>query len=70
MTFTLAPDTVYFLLCLFLLLLQLYHYYQLRKIKKEVQDVWLQIGVLITTLSAKLQDIEKRISDNEENRKN
>ena len=68
MTFTVTPDTIYFAICLVLLVLQVVQYAMLRKNKKEIEEVWGQIGILITTIGAKIKEVETKIEQNEKNK--
>jgi len=68
MTIEVTPDTVYFAMCFILLVLQVVQYAMLVKTKKEVEEVWGQLGIIITTVGAKIKEIEAKIEKNEKNK--
>jgi len=68
MTIEVTPDTVYFAMCFILLVLQVVQYAMLVKTKKEVEEVWGQLGIIITTIGAKIKEIEGKIEQNEKNK--
>lgn len=63
MTIDITPERLYFGTTLFLLVLQVYQHYKLTKLEKEVTQVWTQISILITTISGKLLDLDKKVDD-------
>ena len=68
MTIEVTPDTVYFAMCFILLVLQVVQYAMLVKTKKEIEEVWGQLGIIITTVGAKIKEIEGKIEKNEKNK--
>ena len=68
MTIEVTPDTVYFAMCFILLVLQVVQYAMLVKTKKEVEEVWGQLGIIITTIGAKIKEIEGKIEQNEKSK--
>jgi hypothetical protein len=68
MTIEVTPDTVYFAMCFILLVLQMVQYAMLVKTKKEIEEVWGQLGIIITTVGAKIKEIEAKIEKNEKNK--
>jgi hypothetical protein len=68
MTIEVTPDKVYFAMCFILLVLQVVQYAMLVKTKKEVEEVWGQLGIIITTIGAKIKEIEAKIEQNEKNK--
>jgi len=65
MTFTVAPDTIYFAICLLLLILQVVQYAMITKVRRNYDDVWAQMGIMIAAFGAKLKEIETKIEENE-----
>jgi hypothetical protein len=63
MTFTVTPADIYFALCGLLLLLQVIQYYMLQKTKTEINLLWAQIGILTSTVAAKLEELNKKVND-------
>ena len=67
MTFTITPgstpDTIYFLICIVLLLLQAYQAYTIKRVKNEMEAVWTTLNHVVLTLSNKLLELEKKQTD-------
>ena len=63
MTVDITPERLYFGTTIFLLIMQVYQHYKLTKLEKEVTQVWTQISILITSISGKLLDLDKKIED-------
>ena len=63
MTFTVTPADIYFALCGLLLLLQVIQYYMLQRTKSEINLLWAQIGILASTVAAKLEELNKKVND-------
>lgn len=63
MTINITPERIYAAITTLLLLLQVYQHYKLAKLEKEVNQVWTQISILITSISTKLLDLDKKIED-------
>ena len=69
MTVTVSPDKIYFGICLLLLVLQVYQYYMIRKLKYELESVWAQLGIMVAAVSSKLLDLDKKVDKNEKDNK-
>ena len=63
MTFTVTPADIYFALCGLLLVLQMVQYYMLQKTKTEINLLWAQIGILASTVAAKLEELNKKVDN-------
>lgn len=63
MTFTVTPADIYFALCGLLLVLQTVQYYMLQKTKTEINLLWAQIGILASTVAAKLEELNKKVDN-------
>ena len=63
MTIDITPERLYFGITALLLIMQVYQHYKLTKLEKEVNQVWTQISILITTISSKLLDLDKKVDD-------
>jgi hypothetical protein len=63
MTFTVTPADIYFALCGLLLVLQVVQYYMLQKTKTEINLLWAQIGILASTVAAKLEELNKKVDN-------
>lgn len=63
MTIDITPERLYFGITIFLFIMQVYQHYKLAKVEKEVGRVWTQISILITAISSKLLDLDKKVDD-------
>ena len=63
MTIDITPERLYFGTTLLLLIMQVYQHYKLTKLEKEVNQVWTQISILITSISSKLLDLDKKVDN-------
>ena len=61
MTFTLTQEHLYIGIILFLMVLQIYQWKQIYKLKSEVQKLWNQISIWNTMVAMKLLDTQKEI---------
>jgi hypothetical protein len=68
MTFTVTPDLVYFAMCFVLLILQVIQYSMIRKSKRDMDEVWTQLGIIITTVGIKIKEIETKIEKDEKSK--
>ena len=64
MTIEVTPDKIYFAICIVLLILQVYQHYLINKLKSETDLIWTQMGLLLTTISAKIAELDKKIENN------
>jgi hypothetical protein len=65
MQITISPETFYLAVIVILMLLQVYQFTMIYMLKKEVGDLWTQLGILATMTSAKLTElVQKAIKDN------
>jgi hypothetical protein len=63
MTIDITPERLYTGIIVFLLVMQIWQHYRLAKLEKEVKQVWTQISILITSISTKLLDLDKKVED-------
>ena len=61
MTIEITPENLYAGITCILLLIQVWQYYKLTKLEKEINSIWNQIGTLVTSVAGKLIDIENKI---------
>jgi len=67
MTIDVTPNTVYFATCALLLILQVHQYWMITRVKREINEIWTQLGILLTTLSIKLTQLDNKV-DNKTNK--
>ncbi len=73
MSFTITPgstpDTIYFVLCIVLMILQVIQYASLRKSKSEVEQIWSQIAIMAAVVASKMKELEEKLDKHEKNNK-
>lgn len=69
MTFTLTQEHFYLCIIFILMIVQMYQWRQVYKLKDEVQKIWDQISIWNTMVAMKLLDTQKEIDklNNKEN---
>lgn len=63
MTFTVSDNQLYVGIIVVLILIQLYQQKLIRGLQKETNDIWNQIAILVTTISAELTGLQKSLSN-------
>lgn len=63
MTITIDPMYVYICLTLILVGIQIYHSNRIKKIEREVDDLWDQIKILVQTTAAAFEKFENKIDN-------
>jgi len=70
MQITISPETFYLAVIVILMLLQIYQFRMIYMLKKEVGDVWTQLGILAMMTSTKLAEMvgeaKSKLKDGEE----
>ena len=69
MTLEITPENVYMSITCLLLVLQVWQYYKLDKVQKEIDKVWDQIATFNTMVALKLLENQKEIANLKENKK-
>jgi hypothetical protein len=59
MTITINPEYIYLITILILMLVQAIQWRKVYKLKKELEDVWAQIGILAMSAGGMLDKIKK-----------
>jgi hypothetical protein len=68
MTLTISRENIYFSICLILLITQVWQLIRVDRTKKEVNQIWDQISLLVMTVGATIQKIESRLDENEKSK--
>jgi len=66
MTLTLTNEQLYIGIIVVLVGIQIYQQILISKLEKETTDIWNQIGVLVTTVTAKLLTMQKDINNKQD----
>ena len=53
----------YFGFIIMLIVLQVYQWHSMSKVKKEVNSIWTQVAILALTVSMKIQEYDKKIEE-------
>lgn len=73
MTVNLTETTLYVVIILVLMGIQIYQLIQTRKLEKECRDLWDQLGTLTFSITSKMLDMQKDLNtkqDKNENKRN
>jgi hypothetical protein len=68
MTLTISRENIYFSICLILLITQVWQLIRVDRTKKEVNQIWDQISLLVMTVGATIQKIESRLDEKEKSK--
>lgn len=63
MTVEVTPETLYFGITSILVVIQIWHHTRLTKLETQNRHLWTQISILVTSISSKLLDLDKKIDD-------
>lgn len=63
MTVEITAETLYFGITAILVAIQLWHHTRITKLETQNTQLWTQISILVTTISSKLLDLDKKIDD-------
>jgi hypothetical protein len=66
MTVTITEASFYLGVALFLLVAQVYHQIQIKKLEKEAKQLWEQIGILVVSISAQMLQQQKDINEKQD----
>lgn len=66
LTFTITDSFLYLMGVLILMALQVYQQFQIRKLHKEVDSIWTQIGTIAHSISVKMLEMQKDIVTKED----
>lgn len=73
MTINITETSLYIGTIVILIAIQIYHQRRISKLEKEVDDIWLQLGVITQGVTTKLMDLLKDLNnkqDKNENKRN
>jgi hypothetical protein len=68
MTITLGENQVYLAVILVLMAIQVYQIKRIMELKKECDKIWEQLGTIVLSISTKMLEMQKEIT-NKENKK-
>ena len=65
MTVTITESTFYIGMTIFLLVLQVFQQFQIRKLQKEIHKLWEHAATAAIVIFTKTEELEKKIKDKE-----
>lgn len=63
MTFTVTTEQVYLAIIFILLAVQFFQWRSIYKIKSEIDQIWSQMAMLVTTMAQQIGDVKKKVED-------
>ena len=66
MTVTITEASFYLGVALFLLVAQVYHQIQIKKLEKDAKQLWEQIGILVVSISAQMLQQQKELNEKQD----
>ncbi len=66
MTINITETSLYIGTIVILIAIQIYHQRRIAKLEKEVDDIWLQLGVLGQSVTSKLIDLLKDLNNKQD----
>jgi hypothetical protein len=66
MTVNLTETTLYVVIILILMGIQIYQLVQTRKLEKECRDLWDQLGTLTFSITNKMLEMQKNLNDKQD----
>lgn len=70
MTVTLGEDNIYLIVILILMGIQVYQQKRIKDIRKEIDQVWSQLGTVIIATSTRISELEKDITKKQDKDEN
>lgn len=68
MTLIISRESIYFGVCLILLILQIWQYFKIQKLNKEIDKVWDQFSIFIVSISNTIQKLESIINEKDKSK--
>jgi hypothetical protein len=69
MEITITEQYIYLIVTLVLMLIQVLQIFSIRRLRKEVEDLWQQISILVLTTGNTIQKLEKKIDEKQDVKK-
>jgi hypothetical protein len=66
MTVTITETSFYLGVVLFLLVAQVYHQIQIKKLEKDAKQLWEQISILVVSISAQMLQQQKELNEKQD----
>ena len=66
MTVTITETSFYLGVVLFLVVLQIYHQVQIKRLERETKQLWEQISILVVSISAQMLQQQKDLNEKQD----
>jgi len=63
MTLTVTPETVYLSIIGILMIVQVFQWRSIFKLKDQIDQVWTQMAILVGTFGKEVKELEQKIND-------
>tara|TARA_R110000868_G_C10916004_1_gene765312 strand:+ start:2081 stop:2281 length:201 start_codon:yes stop_codon:yes gene_type:complete len=63
MTLTVTPETVYLSIIGILMIVQVFQWRSIFKLKDQIDQVWTQMAILVGTFGKEVKELEKKVND-------
>lgn len=66
MTLTFTPEQLYICIIVVLIGIQIYQQRLIKKLEKETEDIWAQLGTLVASLTSQILGMQKDINSKQD----
>jgi hypothetical protein len=66
MTITFTPEHLYIGIIVFLMIIQIYQQRTIKKLERECDDIWAQMGTLVGNITSQMLSMQKDINDKQD----
>lgn len=66
MTITFTPEHLYIGIIVFLMIIQIYQQRTIKKLERECDDIWAQLGTLVGNITSQMLSMQKDINDKQD----
>ena len=63
MTLTVTPETIYLSVIGILMIVQVFQWRSIFKLKDQIDQVWTQMAILVGTFGKEVKELEKKVND-------
>lgn len=63
MTLTIKPEQVYLIIIGILMVVQVFQWRSIFKLKDQIDQVWTQMAILVGTFGKEVKELEKKVND-------
>jgi hypothetical protein len=63
MTFTVNQEQVYLIVIFLLMIVQVFQWRAIYKLKDQIDQIWTQMAILVGSFGKEVKDLEKKVND-------